>query len=265
MSDSVALFFVGLWNAADDDGKLKFDPVEISIRLGSRWDAGKVRLFVGKLVAGGQLVISRDSAWLRVVNWSHQKIDRPRRHSVKAEEIEWLNQSDSTKALESSRKCGAVLDGIGIGKVEDRIPLPGDGPSSPAAPKGRALEPKKKSRSLPSPETKTGRTWSAYAAAYRARYGEEPARNAQGFGICSRLVDRLGADEAPEVAAFYLGHNDSFYVRSLHPLALLLRDAEKLRTEWKVGRQMTQTTARRVEQAQSNADAIRDYLADEGA
>lgn len=268
-SDSVALFFIGLWNAADDEGKLKYDPVEISARLGGRWDAGKVRLFVGKLVAGGQIIVSQDSGWLRVVNWSHQKINRPLRPSVKVEEIEWLTKRDSLNAHDNSMSAHCKYRKGKEGKRKGRDSLTGQTPFAEGGSAGEESPPAelapKKPRALPSAETKTGRTWAAYSQAYRLRYGEEPARNAKGFGICSQLVDRLGAEEAPEVAAFYVGHNDSFYVRSLHPLSLLLRDAEKLRTEWKVGRQMTQTTARRVEQAQSNADAIRDYLADEGA
>ena len=40
--------------------------------------------------------------------------------------------------------------------------------------------------------------------------------------------DPLGAEDAPAVAAFYVGHNDAFYIRKGHDVGQLLADAEKL-------------------------------------
>jgi hypothetical protein len=103
-------------------------------------------------------------------------------------------------------------------------------------------------------------TWDAYRDAYLARYGVPPVRNASVNSQLSNLVKRLGADESPLVAAFYLTHNDSFYLKALHPVGLLLRDAEKLRTEWATGHRMLGAKAREVERMQHNSDAW-----DEGA
>ena len=58
-----------------------------------------------------------------------------------------------------------------------------------------------------------------------------------------QLVDRLGEVEAPEVAAFYLTHNDFLYVKSRHSVDFLVRDAEKLRTEWVTGIKSTKHSA----------------------
>jgi hypothetical protein len=112
----------------------------------------------------------------------------------------------------------------------------------------------------PKDKSQSSLVWDAYADAYQARYQERPASNAKGYGICKHFIARLPIEEAPEVARFYVSHNDAFYVKQLHPLSLMLRDAEKLRTEWKVGRQMTSDTARKVESAQNNANAILDFL-----
>lgn len=78
-----------------------------------------------------------------------------------------------------------------------------------------------------------------YAAAFKERYGEFPVRNAKSSSLLKQLVGRLGADEAPPVAAYYVGLNDKLYAGSGHCLSLLLRDAEKLRTLWKQGAQGT--------------------------
>lgn len=85
--------------------------------------------------------------------------------------------------------------------------------------------------------------WEAYSLAFRKKYHEDPVRNARGNSLCSTLVTRLG-QEAPLVASFYLTHTDAVYTRSRHDLSLLIRDAEKLRLEWKTGHAMTGREAR---------------------
>ena len=82
----------------------------------------------------------------------------------------------------------------------------------------------------------TAEVWKAYAEAYENRYGATPVRNAKGNGQLAQFVARIGADEGPAVARFYVGHQGQFYVRAMHSTDLLLRDAEKLRTEWATGR-----------------------------
>lgn len=105
------------------------------------------------------------------------------------------------------------------------------------------------------PNPLNGRTWEAYSAAYLERWREEPVRNASVNSQIAAMVKRVGAD-APFVAEFYVGHNDSFYVRALHPVGLMLRDCEKLRTEWKRGVQMLGSNAREVERREANNSAI---------
>ena len=81
----------------------------------------------------------------------------------------------------------------------------------------------------PSPSRQT---WNAYKSAYLAQYGTEPVRNAKVSGQIVQLVKRLGADTAPKVAAWFLKHRGSWYVKELHSVGVLLRDCEKLHTEW---------------------------------
>lgn len=90
-------------------------------------------------------------------------------------------------------------------------------------------------------------TWERYRTVYRGRYGADPVRNQTINSQIARLVDRLGAEDAPEVAAFYLSHNDPFYVRKRHPVGLLLQDAESLRTQWATGIKATTGEAKNAE------------------
>lgn len=89
--------------------------------------------------------------------------------------------------------------------------------------------------------------WQAYATAYHTRYSVDPVRNAKVNGQIAHLVSRLGK-EAPAVAAFFVRHNNAIYVRARHPVDLLLRDAEGLRTQWATGRISTGLEARSAEQ-----------------
>lgn len=94
---------------------------------------------------------------------------------------------------------------------------------------------------------KSNETWEAYSGAYVKRYGCLPTRNAKMNSILCQLVTDIGIENAPMVAEFYLTHQGRFYTESLHPVNLLLRDAQKLLTELKTGSMMTATQARQAD------------------
>lgn len=98
--------------------------------------------------------------------------------------------------------------------------------------------------------------WEAYKTAYLNRYGVEPVRNAKLNTNISQFVARLGADDAPEVAKFFVGHNDSFYVKNMHAFGLALANAESLHTQWRTGRKVTATDARQAEVSDSLKNQI---------
>lgn len=97
--------------------------------------------------------------------------------------------------------------------------------------------------------------WSAYAAAYQHRYGTHPVRNSKVNGQVRDLLKRLGAEEAPAVAAYFVGINDAYLIRNCHDLGSLLAKAESYRTQWATDRQMNGTTARQLERTQANLNA----------
>lgn len=74
--------------------------------------------------------------------------------------------------------------------------------------------------------------WAAYAAAYRNRYGTDPVRNGKVNTQVRDLLKRLGADEAPAVAAYFVAINDAYLTRNCHDLGSLLAKAESYRTQW---------------------------------
>jgi len=103
-------------------------------------------------------------------------------------------------------------------------------------------------------ESITSETWDSYSKSYFNRYGVEPIRNAKVSGQLSQFVARVGKAEAPHIAAFYVTHNNHFYVQKMHTVGMLLADAEKLRTEWVTNRQMTNTQAKQTDKTQARGN-----------
>lgn len=120
-------------------------------------------------------------------------------------------------------------------------------------------EPVRKTRTVPASPTQANgiATWTAYAEAYYLRYHVQPVRNQQVNSHLKQLVARLGQEEAPQIAAFYLTHNKPFYVTARHPTNLLLKDAEGLRTEWATGIKATILEAKSAEQADAAAEQVK--------
>lgn len=137
-------------------------------------------------------------------------------------------------------------------------PLVLDGnPPEPTLKPAKADKPPKapKAKKPPKEPPPTRATWAAYSEAYLKRYGVDPLGNATVNGQLANFVNRVGQAESPEVAAFYVRHQNSFYVQTMHQVGFLLRDAEKLRTEWLTNRTMTQTQARQTDKTASNVFA----------
>lgn len=97
--------------------------------------------------------------------------------------------------------------------------------------------------------------WSSYSTAYFDKYGTEPVRNAKVNGQVAQLGQRLGED-APHVAGWFLTHKNGWYAQKMHSVDCLLSDAEKLRTEWATGTQMTQARARQVDKSTGSGNAF---------
>lgn len=98
-------------------------------------------------------------------------------------------------------------------------------------------------------------TWAAYAAAYLVRYGTEAVRNAKVNTAVVDLVKRLGAEEAPEVARFFVERvSEASVVRRCHAVGDLLQACEAYRTQWARGTAMTAEGARQADRTASNAN-----------
>ena len=113
--------------------------------------------------------------------------------------------------------------------------------------------------------TPSHETWQAYSDAYELRYKAKPVRNATVNAQLSAFIKRIGFDESPLVAEFFVHHNNQFYVQKMHTVGLLLADAEKLRTEWATRRQVTSTQARQADRKQSTANVFNKLIEEQRA
>jgi len=106
-------------------------------------------------------------------------------------------------------------------------------PDSKPTPTSKALRPPPAKK--PRGAAPTAEVWASYCTAYFGRYGTEPVRNATINGQLANFVSRIGATEAPAVAASYLRNDGRAYLKAGHSVGMMLHDAEKLRTEWATG------------------------------
>jgi hypothetical protein len=91
-----------------------------------------------------------------------------------------------------------------------------------------------------------------------------PVRNAKVSSAIKAFVRRVGQDEAPDVARYYLSHCSAYYAKRCHDTGAMLADAEKLRTEWATKRQVTGVAARQQERAGTMLAAVNRILAERG-
>jgi len=109
---------------------------------------------------------------------------------------------------------------------------------------------------------RTNPVWNLYADGYEKRYGVSPIRNRKANALLAQFLERVGAEEAPAIAAFYVRSNRGLYVSAKHALELLVRDAEGMRTEWATNRTVTDTEARQTDRTQATGNVFGKLLSE---
>jgi hypothetical protein len=117
MSDSCALFFIGLWNFCDDEGKCKNDSFELASNM-PRFKSQHISKWIQTLFECGSIQLSVDFKWISITNWNHQKIDKPRLPSVLKKDIEWLQPLEADLSANARRLFD---DNSGNVRRKDRI------------------------------------------------------------------------------------------------------------------------------------------------
>lgn len=137
-----------------------------------------------------------------------------------------------------------------------------------AAPKAEILEPETPKSAKPKTadekiraDPNNVKTWNAYAAAYRRRYGILPESNRKTRGQVAQFVKLVGAEKAVVLAAYFPTHNGRWFVQCRHEFGLLLKSYQQIATDYATGQQMTETRARQAENTQANLESHNGALA----
>ncbi len=194
-------------------------------------DLSKLRAcFVSKR---GKLVNPRLTA-----EW-HKAIELQRvRHNaaMKSNEVRWGSQTDRKRIAKTSSSQSQSQSQLQKNRrTEEQV----------------QSESEKEVKNITQPAvrvSKTGPTWLEYKHAYEDRYRVSPVSNAKTNGQLAQVVNRLGSGNAPDIARFFVGHNDPVYVRSRHSINFLLRDCEGLHTQFVSGVRATTGEAKNAEQ-----------------
>lgn len=158
----------------------------------------------------------------------------------------------------SMAPANAHLDVDEVVGVGEHPPPPtdvGGGPVPPLLPEAKTTT------ATPKPETApSAAVWLAYRAAYEERYHTAPVRNATVNGQLRNLVARLGAEEAPLVAVFYVASQDPLFVKAKHGVGVLLNQCEAIRTTWATRGRSNVTSLSAV--GQRSADNLQHWVND---
>jgi hypothetical protein len=271
------LVFTNMLAHADKEGIVDIHPRAIAEEVGLSRE--QVRAAIEELEApdeesrspeeGGRRIIRIDEhrAWgWRVVNYVKYRAIRSeddRREQNRIAQANWrAKQAESKQSKPASASISQHKPQSAHTEAEaeaEAKAIPGGlpGPPAPTAPSGKS--PRKARGSKPA--APSANLWDAYSGAYQNRYGVPPVRNASVNAHLAQVVGKLGPVESPAVAAHFVKSQNGLYVSAMHPTNLLLRDAEKLRTEWATGRMVTRTQAQQADRTQTNFNSFAPLLA----
>lgn len=262
------ILFEGLWILADREGRLEDRPLRIK----------------GEVFPYRNLEVDPMLGWLEEQGFIRRYVVAGKRYILILEFVKHQNphKNETESVIPAPEEIGTTSEKIGRARADSLssdsgFPLPDSPPlipdsGSPSVAPAPPKEPEPleqfgppatagKPPAKPKEPAKSAAAWQAYSAAYEARYGVGPVRNAAVNGQMAQLVGKLGAEAGP-VAAFYVRSNHRWYVTTGHSVAALLKDAEKLRTEWATGRQGTAAQAALADKTQTNLNAFAPLLAE---
>lgn len=262
LTPACALFFIGLWNFCDDEGKIRADALELSLSL-PLFRSQDIVKYLRTLAEVGLTQVSVDREWIVVTNWEHQKIDKPRVPKTLKSEIKWLEVFRENHSPNTLRTFGDESSNIrrkdSIGKErkgKDRIPVgdksakkpksdtqptlvespPAGAPLSAAALKGDAI----------------GRYYELWQDRYHDRAPLMPADHKK----LKDLAGSLGAENAISLIEGYFSMPDSWFVSKRHDVQSLMSNLAKVQHFIATGNVVTRRDADSVESSVSLANQL---------
>lgn len=135
LSTSARLLFIGLWNFADDEGRMPYSPKQIKLRILPA-DTVDAAALLAEMEALGLIIVyvADGEKLLQIKGFTkHQKVDRPNPSRLPPPPNSSSAREDSTKDREPSRKIPP--EGKGREKEEDTKVAAEPSPAREAAPR----------------------------------------------------------------------------------------------------------------------------------
>lgn len=259
----LGLLFISLWTLADKEGRLEDRPLRIKAETFPYREGIDINGYLTQLVSLGfiERYVVDGLAVIQVVNFG--KHQSP--HSTEKKSELPCKPIDTPLTVipplnnESSNVDANINVLIPDSLIPDSLNTDSLIPEELGADKKSA--PPEKVVTEIEIQTACRTTWKSYSDAYFDRYNTEPVRNSKVNAQIKQFVKRIGYEESPHVAAYFVGSNASYYVQRGHVVDCLLSDAEKIRTEWATGKTMTATRARQIDKSSANASAVDEAMA----
>lgn len=254
VSRDARLLFIQLWTICDDSGRARGNSRMLASLLFPYDDDAPelINQWLEELERENCVALYRvdGTTYVQICNWlNHQKIDKP--SPSKIPDFDESSRILANPRERSSEDQGSRIKDQGEDQTLASSPEENPAPSLPAVAKATASK-----KSDDGSKESNREAWESYSLAYRVRYGVDPVRNAKVARNVQDFVKRVGAEEAPKIAAFFVSHNDPFYVRTGHDFGVLLKNAEKVRMEWATGRTVPSQSI----QFKSVSDQRKDFL-----
>ena len=259
----VSLLFAGLWTLADKAGILEDRPLRIKAELFPYREGFDINGYLTVLLSFS--LIHRYEVnglkLIQIVNFAkHQNPHHTEKNSEYTSYSDTCKQEVKQPLINGDTPADSLIpDSLNTDSLIPDSLIPFGAVAEKTAPpqKTEIIETEQKETEL---QVACRETWKNYSDSYFIRYTTEPVRNATVNAQVKQFVKRIGMEEAPHVAAFFLQNNSQFYVQRGHTFGNLLADAEKMRTEWATGRTMTGTRARQIDQSQANYSVVDEAL-----
>jgi hypothetical protein len=260
------LAFIGMWTIADYKGCIEYRPKRLKAQI-LPYDNCDVQNIVINLERSRFVTIYsvQGQLYLKINNFEKHQNPHPNERKA-GSDLPDIDENDNT--VNNLQNIVTNHEQDGTNRADSLFPLPSSLIPSSLIPDPLTLPSATQPASEKQKETELQiacrRTWEAYARAYFDKHGTEPVRNAKVNSQVKAYVQRVGYEEAPHIAAWFVSHMDAFYVRSGHSVGILEKDCEKLRTEWATGNRMTGARARQVERVGGMADIVSEILVERG-
>lgn len=248
-------FFIGLWNVADDEGKFSLSPKSLSLQM-PIFRSKEVVTYLSELTQKGLIRESVCSQWGLVVNWGHQKIDKPKVPQIKVKDIQWLDVGVSTIAREKS-SITRRKDRIGS-RIKDRIGSDrgSEKDASTNLPKV-ALQNKPRKPSASPTDNHVYLVIKTYCDSWSERYGTNPPISGKVSGQIKQLVKDVGPLRASELIQAYIDMSDQWFITKRHDIATLISNLNSVVQFADTGESVTRIEAQQADSAMSLSNQIR--------